>query len=112
MIVGHRPTFPGFTELSVEQARTILDTAVFRLTRHPALSGRGWTAGNAYTTIELMLDGNWLELCRTDLADNVATGRHENWTVAEWVAYYRERIRHGARYDARIFAVIDRFTDG
>lgn len=97
----------GYTELTVEQARQIMGAATYRITEHTAAD---WTP--QHTTVEIFHDGRWLELCRTDLCDNVATGHYANRTLTEWLAHYKAKIRWGARFDERLFCVIDAATDG
>lgn len=68
--------------------------------------------------VEVLYQGSWLTLCRTDLHDDVCTTHGTLWgalaTVLDKdpVGYYRDKCAYGARVDERRFAVIDSLTDG
>ena len=97
-------------DIDVDEALKILDTAQVRVVHKPT----DWSGG-PWTDPEILHEGVWKSLCRTDLCDDVATGWCTTKTAEEWRAHYREKLRRagfGARYDSHRFSVIDALTDG
>ena len=64
--------------------------------------------------VQILYDYQWLDLCRTDLMDDVATFTHEDVThgIEPIRRYYLTRIHYGVRIDKRSWRVIDSATDG
>lgn len=69
--------------------------------------------------VQILIDGQWLHLCRTDLKDDVCTYTYIDRNLEENRDYYLNQIRYGARIrkgdideSFPIFAVIDSFSDG
>lgn len=86
-------------DLSASQVRDVLAHAEWR------------TADARYgPVIEVKLLERWLRLCRTDLTDDVCTGR-PGLTFAQWLEYANRDI-YGARISLNRFALIDAFSDG
>jgi hypothetical protein len=102
--------FDGYTELSPEQALAVMDAATYRITEKVET----WpsTKPHTVTEVEIYHNGRWLDLCRTDLCDNVCTHFPKHWTLKQWLDHYKARIHFGARFSDRLFAVIDSVSDG
>jgi hypothetical protein len=85
-------------QLTAPQARAALDNIEFRMER------------GAYGVmhIEVLYEGKWRSLYRTDLMDDVGTTSSHMYTVA----HYRDAIRFGARIKDDGFGVIDAYSDG
>lgn len=101
--------FDGYVEISAEEAEPTLRAAPIRLNMRPAT--QYWLGD---PDPQILHDGIWKSLCRTDLTDNVATGWCMVKTEEEWREYYLRKLEHayGVRYSEHIFAVIDSFSDG
>lgn len=92
---------------SINDARKLLSSAPMRWGKEDYWKHR---------TAEVQIDGKWLHLCRTDLADDVCTyGGHD---FQEELDGLREKYLRGIGYGARLtesgdgFAVVDSFSDG
>lgn len=85
---------PG--DLDPAQALAILNTAPSRL-------GTAWYG----PVIEILYKERWLHLARTDLKDDVCTGR-PGYTLDK----FKQLVRYGARISDDTFAVIDSLSDG
>ena len=88
---------------SINEARKILNSSPMR-----------WSQDGKHRT-EIQVDGKWLYLCRTDLKDDVATYRGDDWETG--IEEVRQRYYQGIRYGARLsenegFCVVDSFSDG
>jgi hypothetical protein len=97
-------------DLSINEAKTALTAAPMR-----------WNgAENAWgdkRLAEVLYEGSWRHLCRTDLKDDVCTfgGGDESSELETLRSHYLERICFGARVgkDGEVrFAVVDGFSDG
>lgn len=97
---------------SILEARALLSKAPMRLA--PASDG-------GEPDLQVQIDGEWLNLCRTDLKDDVATHirGHTSGGVEAARTYYLKHIRYGARVrdpkhgpGAKLFAVVDSLSDG
>lgn len=66
----------------------------------------------SYNKLQIMFNGKWLNVARTDLFDDVCTGLCETKKLAEWKNHYISRVMYGARIKENTFAVIDSVTDG
>jgi len=100
----------AYHDIDVEEALAILDTAEVRIVEKQD----DWSGG-PWTDPEILHDGKWKSLCRTDMCDDVATGWCTTMTAEEWRSHYREsllRAGYGARYSKRRFSIIDSLTDG
>lgn len=96
---------PGRKNLTVLEAKKIMRTAQYR----------EWTRtdrDSPYNGIEILHEGKWKNVGRTDDCDDVATGWCTTKSVEEWIKHYRKSIVHGARYDDALFSVVDAMTDG
>lgn len=83
----------GFdVDLSVEEGKAYLAAAEIRIVDEPA----DWS-GPAYNRPQIKWHDEWINLCRTDLKDDVATGNCVTKTAEEWRAYYMGRIHYGVR---------------
>lgn len=64
------------------------------------------------TKLEVFIDGAWLDVCRTDKSDDVATTTIEVLGEKEIINKYRNAIRLGARVTDGSFRCIDSMSDG
>ena len=64
--------------------------------------------------VQILYDYQWLDLCRTDLMDDVTTFTHEDVTrgIERTRRYYLAKIRWGVRVGKSSWCVIDSATDG
>lgn len=71
--------------------------------------------------LQMWFQNEWWWVARTDLYDDVCTGRVEpNWTLQDWIDHYKAKCAksYGARLkrykigDFPTFAIIDQRTDG
>lgn len=100
-------------DISDEEAIKAM-TTTYRLHQRP---DHGW---GAYAEPQMWYRNEWWWLARTDLCDDVCTGRVENWPLDEWIKYYKDKCAkaYGARLhrykhdDFPTFAIIDAMTDG
>lgn len=95
--------------LSVEEGQAFMDGATYRLV--PCHDGKAWgiKPGNR---LDIKYKRRWLDVCRTDLLDDIQTGVLDTRSQEEWIRYYRAKIRCGVRVGRTTFAVIDAITDG
>jgi hypothetical protein len=104
-------SYDGAIDIEREEALTILRAAPIRVEEYTR--GAPWyTRPVKLTRAEILHDGVWRSLCRTDDCDDVCTTTCQHLTERQ----YREQAVRGCRYGARIgpsrFAVIDSCTDG
>lgn len=99
-------------DLTADEARVALTDVPFRVEtwrtpwgEAPDLPEHPWTA------VLIQYKGEWLLLGRTDLKDDVETGRDAKGMDAP-VEYFRKCIRYGARIRDGRFCVIDAWSDG
>lgn len=102
---------PG--DILPDEAWALLASAEVRavLHDHPAWKGKM----PPFNGLEVKINGEWREVCRTDLLDDVGTLICFNVerTAEEMRAEYLEHISYGARLrDTGAFACIDSLTDG
>ena len=89
-------------DLSVEET-------IAALQRSPARIGKAWYGD----VVEILYEGKWRRLCRTDLKDDVCTGTCEKIADASKViAEYEGRVHFGARITDERIAIVDSFSDG
>lgn len=68
--------------------------------------------------VEVMHDGKWKHLCRTDLKDDVRTwtsfafGPDGKRPDVHHIDYYRSGLPYGARITDDAFFVVDAYSDG
>jgi hypothetical protein len=69
---------------------------------------------NGWFNVEILYQGKWLLLARTDLMDDVGTLTRSkpSTTPEEFIAFMREKIWFGARVSDRFFSVVDSLSDG
>lgn len=73
-----------------------------------------------YRSVEcrVLYDGLWWDLSRTDLKDNVATGRPSvSWNIDSCREFWKHQCRYGTRLNRwddsrRSFSIIDAWSDG
>lgn len=113
-IADTRTEFFGFkVDLCNVEAIACLNTAKVRTVKRKKFGGYG-----DCRMPQILWDGRWLDLCRTDLKDDVATGSYECSRVRQWREYYLKRIHYGVRivpsrkgYVGR-WSVVDALSDG
>lgn len=101
--------------LSAGDGLKVMHSAKYRLRDRP----KSWFGG-PWNHPEIYFDGEWMDVCRTDLYDDVATGLCKNKTLGEWIEHYTNKLRRadlGVRVrlhedGRRSFAIIDAYTDG
>lgn len=100
------PQHEGYRDISPDEAAKVYATA-------PRRWGTAW-----YGPVpELEIEGRWLQLCRTDLHDNVATSKARPFdpqkdSLEEAVSLFAGLARLGARIGGGNFAAIDAYSDG
>jgi hypothetical protein len=82
-----------------------------------AESPRRWGTAWYGQVPEIEYEGKWRRLCRTDVFDDVCTGRrHEDGeSLDQAVDYYAKRVGYGVRLreaNGSVFAVLDALSDG
>ena len=92
-------------QLDPDEARQALEGIAYRRVMRNAKGRYPWEG------IEVLYGGKWLGLCRTDLYDDVATGKDMRG-IADPIGYYKERAKAGARITDTRFSVIDAMSDG
>ena len=111
-------------QLLPEEAALVMAKARFRLTKDEI----PWYSNSACNELQIFYKRKWWEVARTDLMNDVCTGCAGHKTLDEWIEYYRPKMRYGVRLNEftvacplcrvshhklfRVFAVIDRMTDG
>jgi len=105
-------------DLSINQAKSILLGDPVRICEVVTPAGGFFATEVRSHKLEVQYAGEWWEVCRTDLMDNVCTGGFERYYDAtnarsRWIA----KVRFGARLikhedGRRSFAVVDSTTDG
>jgi hypothetical protein len=62
---------------------------------------------------KIKIGGQWVEICRTDLMDDISTGGRK-WTREQVTSMTDShgRLGYGARMTKDYFAIIDAFSDG
>lgn len=96
----HRPV-----DYNAGEAKYILSNAEGRIVNN---KHRGYQ-------LEILVDGKWLMVSRTDLHDDVGTTFriwNEHSSIQEIRNFYFKKIRLGARKNEKYFCVIDAFSDG
>jgi len=61
---------------------------------------------------QVLYEGEWKDLCRTDLRDDVRTIIVEKHFLEDPISYFKKRCHFGARIYPGGFAVIDSLSDG
>lgn len=97
-------------DIPASAARKIMDSAEFRVVDLEQEWGGKTERWNA---LQMLHNGKWVDMSRTDLCDNVCTTEIATRTKEQWIKHYRRGIRIGARWqDDGSFSVIDQATDG
>lgn len=105
-------------DLSVAETLTALESPEAIIAVRPHMWGK--TAQVAYELC-ILFRGEWHEVCRTDLKDDVCTScdSHENrYDPQKELEHYRGLVRYGARIKTErslpmpLFAVVDSYSDG
>jgi len=96
-------------DLSVEEGLKVLTSADMRIDKDREYGPRH----------QIKYKGEWWDLGRTDLTDDVATGcsfhSHVDMSNLDSVRnYYAERVRYGVRLreDPKLFSCVDSWSDG
>ena len=92
-------------DLTPSDAVGVLDRA---LTRGEYRVGSAWYGA----AVEILYNGDWVHLARTDQKDDVCTGHIMTQSLEDEIKFYRDKARLGARVREGCFAVIDSYSDG
>ena len=99
----------GFdVDLSAEDGKAYLAAAEIMVEDVPAVPN--WMG--AYNSPRIKWEGEWIDLCRTDLADDVATGLCATKTAEEWRVHYLSHIHYGVRIKPTSTGGVLRHKDG
>lgn len=110
-------TYQGYPiDLTADEARAALAPGTpIRLEKWRSPWGNDYAGKDwPWTAVLVRYQDKWWELTRTDLKDDVETGRDgaSEWVSKDPLGYFRERAQYGARLRNGRFAVINTWSDG